>query len=297
MKLVYRCYAKLNLTLEVLGRRVDGYHDLASLVHTISVADDLHLEPAEHLTCLADGLNAEPDTNLVTVAAKALAGATAARAGAAVKLTKRIPVAAGLGGGSSDAAATLVGLNRLWGTRLGYRPLVDLAATIGSDVPFFVRGGAAVMHGRGEVLEAIAPLGEQWFVVAIPEHTVANKTIALYAALRPYDFSDGSATRRVAEKVSNRHPLEDTDLVNHFERAARSTFPGLEQTWADTERVCGRPFHLSGAGPALFALAGDRVDARQKARWLGDIGLQAMAARSVRHARALARFAGAGDMS
>src|SRR5436853_5434335 len=108
--LLYRCYAKVNLILEVLGRREDGNHDLASLVHTISLADDLRIDSAGELLSRVEGLDIDPDTNLVNRAARLLAGTTGVRSGAELTLVKRIPAAAGLGGGSSDAATTLVGL-------------------------------------------------------------------------------------------------------------------------------------------------------------------------------------------
>src|SRR5438067_7385639 len=112
--LLYRTYAKINLTLEVLGRRDDGYHELASLVHTISLADDLRISAADALVTRVEGLVLDPATNLVWRAAQLLWSVADGRRGADLTLVKRIPAAAGLGGGSSDAATTLVGLNRLW---------------------------------------------------------------------------------------------------------------------------------------------------------------------------------------
>jgi 4-diphosphocytidyl-2-C-methyl-D-erythritol kinase len=288
---LYRCYAKINLTLEILGRRDDGYHDLASLVHTISLADDLRIEPADELLTRVEGLDLDPETNLVARAAELVASATGTRRGAQLSLVKRIPAAAGLGGGSSDAAATLVGLNALWQTRLGVPELSQLAARLGSDVPFFVRGGAAVMRGRGDLLEPVPPLVGQWLVIVVPPHGLLDKTRRLYAALEPADFSTGEITRRGAEVLRRRERLDDTHLVNGFERAARVVFPGLSAAWAESERVCGRRFCLSGAGPALFALASDRADALRQRGRLARPGLVVHAARTVKHARASVRFA------
>jgi 4-diphosphocytidyl-2-C-methyl-D-erythritol kinase len=307
---LYRCYAKINLTLEILGKRADGYHDLASLVHTIALADDLRLELNDVLTTRVEGLDIEPTANLVPRAAILLATHTRLHPGAELTLVKRIPAAAGLGGGSSDAATTLVGLNHLWGTRLGLADLTILAAELGSDVPFFVRGGAALMRGRGDELQPLPPLHGQWLVLAVPTHDVADKTRQLYAALRPDDFSDGAATMRAADRLARgptrveadaanpaerpahtAQALDQSDLVNGFARAARAVFPGLDQTWRDVEDVCGRRFHLSGAGPALFALAADRADALQQERKLMQRGLAACATRTVKHARASIRYA------
>src|SRR4051794_4958829 len=125
--MLYRCYAKINLTLEILGKGPDGFHDLVSLVHTIDLADDLRVEASDHLLTRVEGLDIEPETNLVSRAAALLSTTLHERRGAELSLLKRIPAAAGLGGGSSDAAATLVGLNALWSSRLGLPALSQMA--------------------------------------------------------------------------------------------------------------------------------------------------------------------------
>jgi 4-diphosphocytidyl-2-C-methyl-D-erythritol kinase len=286
-RLLFRCYAKLNLTLEVLGELADGYHAITSLVQTISLADDLRIDaPASEISCVAEGLDTLPDANLVSRAAETLREAVRIHAGAELTLVKRIPVAAGLGGGSSDAAATLVGLNRLWGTRLAADRLREVAADLGADVPFFLRGGAAVMRGRGEELEWLPPLARQWFVIGVWPHDLPDKTARLYAALEPADFTDGSATNQLARHVANGGPLEEARLHNAFGRAACEAFAGLADVWRAAEAAGGRPFHLSGAGPALFALAVDRADARRLQPALEHLGLSTYVAHSVRHARA-----------
>jgi len=279
---LYRCYAKINLTLEVLRRRKDGFHDLASVVHTISLADHLRIEPNDEILSRVEGIEAI-ENNLISHAAYLLAGETRTRLGATLTLDKHIPTAAGLGGGSTDAATTLVGLNALWSTGLGYHALLELSAKLGSDVPFFLRGGAALMRGRGDELTALPALAGQWLVLAVPRATLPNKTATLYATLRPGDFSSGEASRALAEQLPL--SLTDTALVNAFERAARATFPGLNATWVELEQLCQRHFHLSGAGPALFALAADRSEAQALEVQIIHTGVSAFAARTVARAR------------
>jgi 4-diphosphocytidyl-2-C-methyl-D-erythritol kinase len=289
----YCCYAKVNLTLEILRKRDDGFHELASLVHTVSLADDLRIEPSDEMLTRVEGLDLEPQTNLVARAAELLGASLREKRGAELSLVKRIPAAAGLGGGSSDAAATLVGLNALWGTRLKLTALSVLAAELGSDIPFFIRGGAALMRGRGEDLEALPPRIAQWLVLLVPAHDVLDKTRRLYSSVAAQDFSDGERTRLTAERMRRGLPLEEADLVNGFERAARSVFPGLTETWDAAQRTCNRKFFLSGAGPALFALAADRRDAMAQVARLGDA---AYAVRTVKHARAALRVAAPGSI-
>ncbi len=283
--MLYRCYAKINLTLEVLERRPDGFHSLASLVHTISLADELRIEPANDMLSRVEGM-AALDDNLVTRAAYLLASTTHTRHGAELTLVKRIPAASGLGGGSSDAAATLVGLNALWNTRLSLDAITRLAAQLGSDVPFFVRGGAALMRGRGDVLEPLPAVAGQWLVLAVPSQTLPNKTARLYAALARSDFSSGVPTEHAAERMRGGEAVRHAELVNAFGRAAKEVFPELRSLWTQLEERCARPFHLSGAGPALFAFAANRQEARQLAQSAALGNVQTFAVRTVRGARA-----------
>jgi 4-diphosphocytidyl-2-C-methyl-D-erythritol kinase len=287
---LYRCYAKINFTLEILGKRTDGFHELASLVHTVSLADDLRIEAAEELVTCVEGLDIDPATNLVTRAAELLAARIGVRRGAELSLVKRIPAAAGLGGGSSDAATTLVGLNALWHARLSSATLAGLAGELGSDIPFFIRGGAALMRGRGENLRMLSPWVGQWLVLVVPPHEIAGKTRRLYSALEPGDFTSGEMTERVATKLTRDEPVDQSELINGFERAARQVFPGLPETWTHAERVCNTRFFLSGAGPALFTLAADRADARRLVERLESIDAAAHAVRTVKHARTASRM-------
>ena len=163
--MVIHCYAKINLTLEILGKRADGYHEVRTVMQTVGLADRLEVSAAADLsfTC-SDPALATPD-NLVYRAARLLQADYGARAGAALRLEKRIPVAAGMGGGSSDAAATIVALNRLWNLQLSPTEQRRLAAALGSDVPFFLTGGTALATGRGERITPLPPLPQYWIAL------------------------------------------------------------------------------------------------------------------------------------
>ena len=152
-----RAYAKLNLTLEVIRKRDDGYHDLASIMQTVDLYDELEFSESEEIEFNCSDGALSSDDNLVVKAANALRETAEVQQGVKITLTKHIPVAAGLGGGSADAAATLRGLNRLWGLSLNEQQLIDVANRVGSDVPFLVSGGTAMVGGRGETLERLPP--------------------------------------------------------------------------------------------------------------------------------------------
>ncbi|MBV9599644.1 MAG: 4-(cytidine 5'-diphospho)-2-C-methyl-D-erythritol kinase [Chloroflexi bacterium] len=282
----FRCFAKINLSLEITGKRSDGFHDLVSLVHTVSLADELCIEPAETLLTHVEGLDIQEEDNLVARAAGLLATTLGGSRGARLSLVKRIPAAAGLGGGSSDAASALVGLNALWGARLSVATLCELGAALGSDVPFFVRGGAALMRGRGTELDDLPPRRGQWLVLLVPPGTIADKTRRLYAALEPTDFSNGEMTLHAADRLRNAEALDERALVNGFERAARRMFPGLEEMWQAAERLAHRRFSLSGAGPALFSLTASRAEAGDVAGRLARLEARLFVVRTVAHARA-----------
>jgi 4-diphosphocytidyl-2-C-methyl-D-erythritol kinase len=153
-------------------------------------------------------------------------------------------------------------------------------------VPFFVRGGAAILRGSGTELDLVPPVVGQWLTVAVPPHTLANKTATLYAALAPSDYTDGQTTRTAAAHLEAGLPPAELKLTNAFSRVAGDVFPGLAAIWREAEAACGRAFQLSGAGPALFTLAASRADAQALVHVVEGLGLTAYATRTVAHARA-----------
>lgn len=246
-------YAKINLTLEVLGRRADGFHDLASVMQTISLHDTLLLRPAlagtYELSCDVPAL-AGAD-NLALRAARSLADASGRRHGVAIELRKVIPTQGGLGGGSSDGAAVLAALARLWDVDLAADDLLRLAAALGSDVPFLLRGGTALVGGRGERITPLPDSEPLWLVVARPP--VAISTATAFRALTQADYADGAASAAVAAALQRGEPVPPVHLVNSFEASVRRAYPLVEETW-EALRAAGAPeVRLSGSGPTLFA--------------------------------------------
>ena len=259
MTITLPAYAKINLSLEVIGRRDDGYHDISTVMQMVELHDTLTFGPAPELTLETDSaeLATESEDNLIIKAARTLqaAGAEAgAEAGAHIRLEKRIPLAAGLGGGSSDAAATLRGLNELWGLRLSNAYLRELAGNIGADVPFFFGGPTALVEGRGERVTAVPSPPPCWVVLVYGRYGIANKTQQLYTSLHKKDMSDGNTTRQlIAALLDGAFPAPHL-LANTFERAAYNVFEGLEGARRKFHLAGGRAVHLSGSGPTLFTI-------------------------------------------
>lgn len=246
-------FAKLNLTLEVLRRRTDGYHEVRTILQTIGLADTLLLRPAGDLRvrCGIPSLNG--DSNLVWRAAVALADYGKVRPRAHIFLQKRIPVGMGLGGGSSDAASALLALNRMWGLGFSTAQLARVAAELGADVAFFLWGGTALATGRGETVKPLAPLPSTAVTLICPNLTIPHKTASLYSRLTPRHYSGGERTRRLAEILSGGEFVEDM-VHNVFEGVAPQVFPGLRDLRRRVTAITGKDLHLSGSGPALFCL-------------------------------------------
>ena len=279
--LTARAFAKVNLTLEALSRRDDGYHNIASVVQTIDLCDELRFAPADRLTLECSEPSLETPDNLAFRAAILLKERTGHPGGAEIVLDKRIPMAAGLGGGSSDAAATLIALNELWGLDLGREELMPLAASLGSDVPFFLIGGTAMMEGRGEALRRLPPMAESHLVLLVPPDEVPAKTATLYRRLTPSHYTDGSASAGLAATIEAGQPPDGGLLFNVFEAVAPQVFPSFEVHWRALGESGAGPVHLTGSGPTLFTLCGSREEAVSLADGLRRAGHEPFVASTV----------------
>jgi len=282
-------YAKVNWVLEVLQRRPDGYHEVRTVMQTIDLCDALELQPAGELCFDEEGEGLPPPAeNLVMKAARLLGEQAHGLPGARIRLSKAIPVAAGLGGGSSDAAAALRGLNLLWGLDLSREALADMAARLGSDVPFFIYGGTALAEGRGESITPLPDAPPQELVIALPALTLADKTRRMYSFLTPAEYTGGSMAGRLAETIRQGKPVEDERLFNVFDGPAFRAFPELERVRRALLAAGARSVHLAGSGPALFALADNATERERLTRAATETGARAFAVTTVPAAEALA---------
>ena len=267
--------AKVNLRLEVQGRRPDGYHDIRSLAVGIGLFDQLSVTPATagdiSLRC-DDPLLATDERNLVVRAARRLAERTGGGHGAGIELSKAIPVAAGLGGGSADAAVTLWALNCMWGTGLSTDELADLGADLGSDVPLFFHLPAALMTGRGEQVEPTRLAWSGWVLLILGEVPVS--TADVYAAWQPDDCppTDDEWIGRMAEA---RTAEELTPLLrNDLEPAVFRVCPAMLDLYSLAGKVVADGVRISGAGSTLFALFDNLEQARSVAQRAEQAGMR-----------------------
>ncbi len=280
-RLRVRAHAKINLSLEVLGERPDGFHEVRSVLQSVSLADELTLETAAELSLTCDVAHLEGDDNLVLRAARALRGVTGRPLGARIRLEKGIPEASGLGGASSDAASALVGLSQLWGLDLGLEELRRLGAELGSDVPFFLTGGTALVQGRGEEVSPLSDAPPVWLVLLAPSHGVANKTATLYRLLGPESWSSGERTERLVRAICDGERVGESLLGNSFEAVADEAFTGMASFRDALLRAGAGTVHLSGAGPTLYSIFRDERTAREVAARLVKEGQQPLPAHTV----------------
>jgi len=256
----------------VIGKRADGYHDVRTVLQTVDLSDDVEIEPASELTLTVEPASAVPvDGNLVLRAAHMLRQAVGEARGAAITLRKRIPVAAGLGGGSSDAAATLLGLRDLWSLHISDAALSVMAAMLGADVPFFLRGGTALGTGRGDDLRPLPMPVESLAVIVTPqEPDEATKTARLYGMLGPEHFSDGGKTDEVVRRIEAGEPLGDAPYST-FAQVAFSAYASYELACTILGTTRAEHTLLCGAGPSLITLVDDVAVAESiRDRMLGE---------------------------
>ncbi|MBN1503668.1 MAG: 4-(cytidine 5'-diphospho)-2-C-methyl-D-erythritol kinase [Candidatus Eisenbacteria bacterium] len=282
VEITLNAFAKLNLYLEVLRRREDGYHDIRSLMLSVDLADTVGICDAP------SGISVEADApgvpsgseNLCWKAADALRRYAGVRRGAEVRLVKRIPAAAGLGGGSSDAASTLVGLNKLWGLGLTEAQLAAVAAGVGSDVPFFLRGGLQLAEARGNRLTPLEGTPAARFVVAVPDLEVSAAWA--YGALKMGLTSATRVTRMRLLRTSLDADGVTEILHNDLERGVEESHPVVRRLKDDLRARGALGCLMSGSGPAVFGVVRDEVSATSIASAVRRAGVSTFAVGPVR---------------
>ncbi len=260
MKIKLLAYGKVNLYLRVFGKRKDGYHEIESIIQNISLADEIELAPSKETKFWCNLPFLVRKDNLVLKASQSLQKKFNIPC-ISIKLIKKIPISAGLGGGSADAAAVLVGLRYLFDLNLVDEELIEIGSEIGSDIPFFIKGGTCLVKGKGENVSSLSPLPECWIILFKPPFQALTKEI--------YEKFD-EKKERVSKKSSS-------IILKGLERKnLKEVAQGLEN---DLEEVTGRIYPLifkikkealtwgalgslmSGSGPAVFSL----VDLKKKA--------------------------------
>lgn len=282
-RVAVRAPAKINLVLAVGPPRSDGYHELATVFHAVSLYDEVVARPADDITVAVHGLHADRvpagDANLAVRAAATLADYAGVRSGAHLHVRKRIPVAAGLAGGSADAAAALVACDALWNTGLGRAELVSLAARLGSDVPFALAGGTALGTGRGERLTPVMVGGSFHWVIAVASGGLSTPRV--YAELdrlrtrRPVPAHPQVPLEVMAALRAGDAAALGAALSNDLQEAAFSLDPSLRATLEAGVNLGAVAGLVSGSGPTCVFLARDDDHADDLSAGLSASGVSA----------------------
>jgi 4-diphosphocytidyl-2-C-methyl-D-erythritol kinase len=261
-------FAKVNFSLRILGRRPDGYHEILTVLQTISLHDTLKITvtdgPHIVLSC-DDGSIPAGAENIVIRAARALQKQCAPNMGAYIRLEKRIPSAAGLGGGSSDAAVTLLALANLWDTRIDSNELLEIAGTLGADVPFFFHGGTALATGVGkDIAELPDPSREKFLLVVKPNASLS--TANAYSALKARSLTTAEAKTILSSSQRNEFfdNFDSEALQNDFEEVVFSLEPEIGRAKVALLKAGARAALLAGSGSAVFG-SFDSGDALERA--------------------------------
>ena len=257
--LLVSAFAKINLSLEVVGRQDIKYHEVKTILQTIGIRDIIEIHHWNRLKVECDIPGISGSNNLVWHAAQKLADRAGIQPKAKIIINKQIPIGMGLGGGSSDAAAALLALDEFWKLHLDPIELSEIAKELGADVPFFLQGGTALGENRGELITQLPDIPPLELLLVCPNQTIPNKTSTLYSKLMSSNFSDGGITNRmVSSLLAGQLPIDI--IFNVFESIAFQNFPLLSDLFQVIAENIGTRPHLCGSGPAIFCLPSNRTE-------------------------------------
>lgn len=255
MRLTLKAPAKINLTLDVLAKRPDGFHEIEMVMTTVDLADRVTLTLLNSNQIIIDCPVAYvplDERNHAYQAAKVVKEKFGITQGVHIYIEKNIPIAAGLAGGSSDAAATIKGLNQLWNLNMSIEEMADLGSKVGSDVSFCVHGGTAVARGRGEKIQPIAPPPPCWVILAKPP--IGVSTAEVYGALSVADLGTGK-TKEMVGAIEDKNFIRVCEcLSNDLESVTLHLHPEVKRIKERMERSGADGVLMSGSGPTVFAL-------------------------------------------
>jgi 4-diphosphocytidyl-2-C-methyl-D-erythritol kinase len=279
-------YAKVNFGLRILRRRPDGFHDIETVLQTIDLQDQVHITSAAQRqieVCCDHPQVPGGAENLAFQAAALLQREYPRCGGCHIEIHKKIPPAAGLGGGSSNAGATLLGLNQLWNLKLSQEKLTRLASHLGSDVPFFLEGGTALAQGRGEILRPVALLPDFWLVLVKPKLAISTRWA--YSQVRiPLTSNSRCVKLNSFKTISHLRELLSL-LQNDLEEAVKNTYPVIGEVKSELLSQGAMGAAMSGSGSAVFGIVETHRDARMLADKMRSAEWQTFIVRPVRRCK------------
>ena len=252
--LAAKSFGKINITLEVIGRFPDGYHQIVSVMQAIELCDTLSFKLSfnQHINFICDMPVIQTDDNLVLKAARLLKEYSEHPYGADIHLEKIIPVSSGLGGGSSNAAVTLLSLNQLWDLNLNQDTLTMLAKKIGSDVAFFLNSPSCIAEQKGDTITQIKSVQPTNMVLVVPKIDLQEKTKNMYNLISMKDYTDGKLSFKTAKLIESGQLPTHYPMYNIFKKVAMESFPEISLAEKAMIESGASQVQLSGSGPSLF---------------------------------------------
>jgi len=280
ISIVEKAYAKINFFLDILHKRDDGYHEIRTILQTISLYDEISFcENPSDINLICDGLHIPTEKNLVYKTILKIRKETGCKKGVNVKLIKKIPSGAGLGGGSSDAASTIKGLNKLWHLGLCYEEMSEIGKNIGSDVPFFIKGGTALAEGRGEILKSFLPTPELFVVVVKPEISISTPWAYGQWKYNSKEFSDFEG---FIKSFNENSFINKNMLFNSFESIVVNYYPEIGHIKERFKELGISDNLLSGSGSSVFGLTGNPEIAEKAKSYFQSEKMECFATRTVK---------------
>ena len=249
--------AKINLTLEVLGKRRDGFHNIVSVMQTVALFDVIEITEADRVNISISNADISQEDNIVWEAYKKFKAVTGIPDNASIDIKKNIPIKAGLGGGSSDAAATLRGLNKLWNLKLSREKLIEIGTEVGSDVPFFIAGGCSLVRGRGEIIEPLPVPNLGTLLICSPSlysETFQNKTEFMFSRLLPDMYTTGNLSLKLAARIAKRSDCHPSFFFNVFSELVADHMDSAKKIGPTYKKIGIDEFNFTGSGPSSFVM-------------------------------------------
>ena len=272
--LAAKSFGKINITLEVIGRFPDGYHQIVSVMQAIELCDTMSFKLSfnQHINFICDMPVIQNDDNLVLKAARLLKEYSEHPYGADIHLEKIIPVSSGLGGGSSNAAVTLLSLNQLWDLNLNQDTLTMLAKKIGSDVAFFLNGPSCIAEQKGDKITQIKSVQPTNMVLVVPKIDLQEKTKNMYNLISMKDYTDGKLSFKTAKLIESGQLPTHYPMYNIFKKVAMESFPEISLAEKAMIESGASQVQLSGSGPSLFTFTKSTNESKRISEKLAALG-------------------------
>ncbi len=251
-------YAKINLVIEILSKLENGYHDLKGIYQNINLRDEININESDHDSIiLKNGFVPEED-NIAFKAIKCFKSTYKLNNSFEIIINKKIPISSGLGGGSSNASSVIMAINNILKLNIPIEELSLFSSKLGSDLPFFFKGGTCLVEGFGEKVYQLNDLRNSYVYLYDSEITINNKTQFMFNSIKPDDYTDGKLTEKVKEKIQNNESLVSQDYFNCFQKKALTKFPKLNEKYHQMLEKFGNCF-LTGAGMTLISISNKNI--------------------------------------